>query len=77
MALWAVSNPLIMPNDFNKVRPDVREVMQQKEIMAAYKDAMAVQGKRVYKVRGNEYLIWIFNLQCWTTSNFFLSYFFF
>lgn len=50
MALWAVmAAPLIMSNDLQNVRPEIKAILQHKDIIAINKDPLGAHGKRVYK----------------------------
>lgn len=51
MAMWAVmASPLFMSNDLRTIRPEMKAILQNKDVIAINQDPMGVQGKRVYKV---------------------------
>jgi len=51
MAIWAVlAAPLLMSNKLSAVRPEFKEILQNKEIIKISQDALGIQGTRVFKV---------------------------
>ncbi|KAH8385062.1 hypothetical protein KR200_001920, partial [Drosophila serrata] len=57
IAIWAVlAAPLIMTNDLETVRPEIRDLLQNREIIAIDQDPMGLPGKVVMKFR---------NIQVW------------
>ncbi|KAH8283211.1 hypothetical protein KR054_011945 [Drosophila jambulina] len=58
MAIWAVlAAPLIMTNDLETVRPEIRELLQNRGIIAIDQDPLGLPGKRVLKSRNIE--VWV------------------
>lgn len=54
MAIWAVlAAPLIMSNKLSSVRPEFKEILQNKEVIKVNQDALGIQGTRVFRVRIN------------------------
>ncbi|XP_017867530.1 PREDICTED: alpha-N-acetylgalactosaminidase [Drosophila arizonae] len=48
MAIWAVlAAPLIMSNDLAKVRPEIKEILQNRDVIAVNQDPLGIQGKRL------------------------------
>ncbi|XP_030379086.1 alpha-N-acetylgalactosaminidase [Scaptodrosophila lebanonensis] len=48
MAIWAVlAAPLIMSNDLAVVRPEIKEILQNRDIIAVDQDPLGIQGRRV------------------------------
>ncbi|KAH8264286.1 hypothetical protein KR038_006086 [Drosophila bunnanda] len=57
MAIWAVlAAPLIMSNDLETVRPEIKDLLQNREIIAIDQDPLGLPGKVVLKMR---------NIQVW------------
>ena len=51
MAMWAVmASPLFMSNDLRTIRPEMKEILLNKAVIAINQDPLGIQGKRVYKV---------------------------
>jgi len=51
MAVWAIlAAPLIMSHDLRNVRPEFREILLNREIIAVNQDKRGIQGRRVYDV---------------------------
>jgi hypothetical protein len=51
MALWAIwSSPLYMSNDLRNLRPDMKTILQNKEVIAVNQDKLGIMGKRVHNV---------------------------
>jgi len=52
MAIWAVlAAPLFMSNKLSAIRPEFKEILQNKEVIRVNQDALGIQGARVFKVR--------------------------
>jgi alpha-galactosidase len=52
MALWAIwSSPLYMSNDLRKLRPEMKQILQNKAVIAVNQDKLGIMGKRVSHVR--------------------------
>merc|ERR1711970_542091 len=50
MGLWCImAAPLIMSNDLRNIRPEFKQILQNKEAIKINQDPLGVQGKRVYK----------------------------
>lgn len=48
MAIWAIlAAPLLMSNDLDKIRPEFREILQNRDIIAVNQDPLGLQGRRV------------------------------
>uniref|UniRef100_A0A034VJ62 Alpha-galactosidase n=1 Tax=Bactrocera dorsalis TaxID=27457 RepID=A0A034VJ62_BACDO len=48
MAVWAIlAAPLIMSNDLATVRPEIKAILQNREIIAVNQDPLGIQGRRV------------------------------
>jgi hypothetical protein len=51
MAIWAVlAAPLLMSNKLKEIRPEFKEILQNKEVIKINQDALGIQGHRVFKV---------------------------
>ena len=51
MALWAIwSSPLYMSNDLRKLKPEFKEILQNKRVIAINQDKFGNFGRRVYTV---------------------------
>lgn len=58
MALWAImASPLLMSVDLRTIRPEMKAILQNRDVIAVNQDPLGVQGKRVYKKSGIE--IWM------------------
>ncbi|KAK7872542.1 hypothetical protein R5R35_013777 [Gryllus longicercus] len=52
MAVWAIlAAPLIMSNDLRAVRPEFKEILLNREIIAINQDVLGIPGKRVQQHR--------------------------
>ena len=52
MALWAaLASPLFMSVDLRTIRPEMKAILQNKNVIAINQDALGIQGRRVFKVR--------------------------
>jgi hypothetical protein len=50
-AMWAIwSSPLLMSNDLRSIKPEMKEILQNKEVIAVNQDKLGIFGKRVHKV---------------------------
>uniref|UniRef100_A0A1B0AF32 Alpha-galactosidase n=1 Tax=Glossina pallidipes TaxID=7398 RepID=A0A1B0AF32_GLOPL len=48
MAVWSIlAAPLIMSNDLKAVRPEIKEILQNKHIIAVDQDPLGIQGRRL------------------------------
>ncbi|XP_025423362.1 alpha-N-acetylgalactosaminidase-like [Sipha flava] len=53
MAIWAVlAAPLLMSNKLKEIRPEFKEILQNKEVIKINQDALGIQGHRVFKDKG-------------------------
>lgn len=53
MAVWAVmAAPLLMSTDLATIRPEFKEILLNKDIIAINQDPMGKQGLRVWKQEG-------------------------
>ncbi|XP_044313066.1 alpha-galactosidase A-like isoform X2 [Drosophila rhopaloa] len=60
LAIWAViAAPLIMTNDLETVRPEIKKLLQNRDIIAIDQDPLGVPGKMVLAVQ---------NIQVWVRS---------
>ncbi|XP_017061569.1 alpha-galactosidase A-like isoform X2 [Drosophila ficusphila] len=60
LAIWAVMGaPLIMTNDLETVRPEIKQLLQNRDIIAIDQDSLGQPGKMVLKVQ---------NFQVWVRS---------
>jgi hypothetical protein len=51
MALWAIwSSPLYMSTDLRKIKPEFKEILQNKRVIAVNNDELGITGKRVHTV---------------------------
>lgn len=51
MALWAIfSAPLYMSNDLRQLRPEFKEILQNRHVIKVNQDELGIFGKRVFKV---------------------------
>ena len=49
-SLWAIlAAPLIAGNDLRDMKPEIREILTQKEVIAVDQDPLGLQGRRVRK----------------------------
>lgn len=52
MAIWAIlAAPLLMSNDLKNIRPEFREILINRKVIAVNQDKLGIQGKRL-KVNG-------------------------
>lgn len=57
MAVWAIlAAPLLMSTDLRKVTPEIKAILQNKEVIAINQDPLGIQGKRLKVVKSVE--IW-------------------
>ncbi|KAI5739445.1 hypothetical protein M8J77_019402 [Diaphorina citri] len=57
MAIWAIlAAPLIMSNDLENIKPEFKEILQNKKIIAVNQDPLGIQGRRIYVEKSIE--IW-------------------
>ncbi|XP_055374455.1 alpha-N-acetylgalactosaminidase [Condylostylus longicornis] len=48
MAIWAIlAAPLIMSNDLASVKPEIKEILINKDVIAVNQDSLGIQGRRV------------------------------
>lgn len=53
MAVWAIlAAPLLISTDLNTIRPEFKEILLNKDIIAVNQDQLGRQGKRVWKKEG-------------------------
>jgi len=51
MAIWAVlAAPLLMSNKLGEIRPEFKDILQNKEVIKINQDALGIQGTRVFRV---------------------------
>lgn len=52
MAIWAIlAAPLIMSNDLRDIKPEFRDILLNKDVIAINQHPLGIQGQRKYKVR--------------------------
>jgi len=60
MAIWTVlAAPLLMSNNLSGVTPELKEILQNKEIIKINQDALGIQGIRVFRVSTRNNILWI------------------
>lgn len=53
MAIWAVlAAPLLMSNKLREIRPEFKEILQNKNVIEVNQDALGIQGTRVFRDKG-------------------------
>ncbi|KAI9553546.1 hypothetical protein GHT06_021464 [Daphnia sinensis] len=58
MAMWAIlASPLFMSVDLRTIRPEMKAILQNKNVIAVNQDELGIQGKRIFKKSGVE--IWV------------------
>lgn len=51
MAVWAIlSAPLLISTDLRNIRPEFKEILLNKKIIAVNQDPLGIQGRRVFRV---------------------------
>ena len=51
MALWAVlASPLFMSVDLRTIRPEMKAILQNKNVISVNQDSLGIQGRRIFKV---------------------------
>ncbi|XP_037927608.1 alpha-N-acetylgalactosaminidase [Teleopsis dalmanni] len=56
-AIWSIlAAPLLMSVDLRTIRPEFKEILQNRKIIAVDQDVFGIQGRRIYKHKGIE--IW-------------------
>lgn len=51
MAIWAIfASPLIMSVDLRTIRPEFKEILLDKDVIAINQDSLGIQGRRVLTV---------------------------
>ncbi|KAG1698135.1 Alpha-N-acetylgalactosaminidase [Nymphon striatum] len=57
MAIWSIlAAPLLMSNDLRQLKPEFKEILQNRYIIAVDQDPLGIQGRRIYKK--NNIQIW-------------------
>ncbi|EDW73990.1 uncharacterized protein Dwil_GK21691 [Drosophila willistoni] len=57
MAIWSImAAPLIMSNDLAHVRPEIKEILQNREVIAVDQDELGIQGRRI--ILRNDIEVW-------------------
>lgn len=57
MAVWSIlAAPLLMSADLRSISPDIKAILQNKEIIAVNQDALGIQGKRIILI--NKIEVW-------------------
>uniref|UniRef100_A0A1B0GJD5 Alpha galactosidase A C-terminal domain-containing protein n=1 Tax=Lutzomyia longipalpis TaxID=7200 RepID=A0A1B0GJD5_LUTLO len=58
MAIWAIlAAPLLMSNDLDRIRPEFREILQNRDIIAVNQDPLGLQGRRIRYT--NKIEVWV------------------
>ncbi|KAL1460239.1 hypothetical protein WDU94_012166 [Cyamophila willieti] len=58
MSIWAIiAAPLIMSNNLQNMKPEFKEILQNKKILAIDQDPLGIQGRRIYVEK---------NIETWT-----------
>jgi alpha-galactosidase len=58
LAIWAViAAPFLLSNDLRTIKPEIKELLLNREIIAIDQDALGLQGKQVKKGNGIE--VWV------------------
>lgn len=48
MAIWAIlASPLLMSTDLKNIRPEFREILINRQVIAVNQDVLGIQGKRL------------------------------
>ena len=56
-AIWSIlASPLLISVDLRTIRPEFKEILQNKKIIDVNQDSLGLQGRRIYKHKGIE--IW-------------------
>ncbi|KAK6642561.1 hypothetical protein RUM43_004063 [Polyplax serrata] len=56
MAIWAIlAAPLIMSNDLRDIKPEFRDILLNKDVIAINQHPLGIQGQRKYKTKGIEF----------------------
>lgn len=51
MALWAIlASPMLMSVDLRNIRPEFKEILINRDVIAINQDRLGVQGRRIYSV---------------------------
>lgn len=51
MAIWAImAAPLFLSTDLTTITPQIKSLLQNKQIIAVNQDSLGIPGKRMYKV---------------------------
>jgi len=51
MTVWAIlAAPLLMSTDLKNVKPEFKEILQNKKIIAVNQDRLGIQGRRIFRV---------------------------
>ena len=57
MAIWSMmAAPLYMSNDLRNIKPESRDLLLNKRVIAINQDKLGIQGQRLYKVRAEVFL---------------------
>ena len=55
--MWSIlAAPLLMSVDLRTIRPEFKDILQNRKIIAVDQDSFGIQGRRIYKHKGIE--IW-------------------
>lgn len=58
MAIWTIlAAPLIMSNDLKNIRPEIKEILLNKNIIEVNQDVLGIQGKRMAVAEGIEVIL--------------------
>ena len=57
MAIWSImAAPLYMSNDLRNIKPESRDLLLNKRVIAINQDPLGIQGQRLYKVSADVFL---------------------
>jgi len=60
MALWSIlASPLFMSVDLRTIRPEMKEILLNKNVIAINQDLLGIQGRRVYQNKKSGVEIWV------------------
>ncbi|GAB0086239.1 Alpha-galactosidase [Sergentomyia squamirostris] len=58
MAIWAIlAAPLLMSNDLATIRPEFRDILQNRDVIAVNQDPLGLQGRRIRYI--NKIEVWV------------------
>lgn len=64
LAIWAVlAAPLIMTNDLETVRPEIKELLQNRDVIAIDQDPLGLSGKRILTMKNMQVSLCLLSLR--------------